>query len=67
MKITCTVAEFAKMMRRCNMNSCYNCVMCDLCDNKPGIENFVAAEDVVPEETDEQARHFHADAEIALL
>lgn len=49
MKITCTVAEFAKMVRRCNDNNCYMCAFSDICGDEVGIERFVSAEDVIPE------------------
>ena len=49
MKITCTVNEFAKMVRRCNTVGCYNCVLCDICGDTPGVEQFVFSECIIPE------------------
>lgn len=49
MKITCTVDEFAKMVRRCNSGSCYSCTMADICGENNGIERFISAEDVISE------------------
>ena len=52
MKITCTVNEFAKAVRRCNSGSCYNCVFTDICGSEKAIEDFVSAEDIIPETDD---------------
>ena len=47
MKIICTVDEFARMVRRCNSGSCYNCAFGDICGDTLGIEQFVSAENVI--------------------
>ena len=57
MKITCTVSEFAKMVRRCNSGSCYGCAMGDVCGGELGIEQFIAAEDVIPDELPKEKDH----------
>ena len=56
MKITCTVAEFAKMVRRCNSSGCYNCAFGDICGDEMGIERFISAEDVIPEPEKEEGK-----------
>lgn len=49
MKISCTVKEFAQIVRGCEKNSCYNCPLSEVCggDKEKGIEQFVEAADVV--------------------
>ena len=49
MKIICTVDEFAKMVMRCNSGICYNCALEDICCDTFGIEQFVTADNVIPE------------------
>lgn len=57
MKITCTVNEFAKMIRKCNPNGCYSCIMSDICDGDDlGIERFIAADDVVSEKAQKDGK-----------
>lgn len=58
MRIICTVRELAHMVRGCNEyrqynTTCSNCPLVDLCKDDY-IEQFVAAEDVVEEEQDDE-------------
>lgn len=53
MKISCTVEEFAKLVRGCNetsrMMNCAKCPLYDLCDNNGYIEQFVTHDSITHE------------------
>lgn len=49
MKIICTIREFGEMVRQCEYGSCPCCALNHVCDNG-GIEQFVSAENVIPED-----------------
>ena len=60
MKITCTVHEFAAMVRACHDAStqwnCKYCVLYELCsENSFQIENYVSAADIVAEKEADRA------------
>lgn len=54
MKISCTVSEFAKMIRSCKNASCYECAFGDICDDERGLERFISAADITDDPEDEE-------------
>ena len=60
MKITCSVREFAAMVRACHDASkewnCKYCALYELCsENSLQIENYISAADVVAEKEEDHA------------
>lgn len=53
MKISCTVEEFAKLVRGCNDTSkgfnCSRCPLYELCDTERFIEQFITDDDITHE------------------